>query len=311
VFGDFTLSTGNPAAAMLAPGSVVVSEYMNNPAAVFDSAGEWIELFNTAGDALDLAGFTIRDQGIDAFVLPSLTIPSRGYVVLARNGSPALNGGVVPDFTWPGGSFILSNGSDEIEVVDTTGAVLDSVVYDDGATFPDPDGKSVERKDTTALPWASNFGEATTPFGVGDLGTPGAANSLSVGPVFTNLSISGPLTAGTTAFVTVFGGTTVAGKPYILAASECMSPGLVLPFSGRELHLCTSMLFDLSLTPGNPFFLGFSGTFNPVGLATPSVAIPAVPGLTGLTIFISGVVIDPIAIEGVLSIVDVTPLTIN
>jgi len=49
VFGDFTLSSGNPPTAMFAPGSVVVSEYMNNPAAVFDSAGEWLELVAAGG----------------------------------------------------------------------------------------------------------------------------------------------------------------------------------------------------------------------------------------------------------------------
>jgi len=310
VFGDYVLAAGPAGPAPHTLGDIVVSEYMNDPAAVFDSVGEWLELFNTTGAAINLAGFTIRDQGSDAFALPSLVIPSRGYVVLARSGDFSQNGGVVADHAWPVGSFLLANSADEIEVVDVTGAVLDSVVYGGGA-FPSPTGKSVERRDSTALPWATNFGEATIPFGAGDLGTPGGPNSISLNPLFTHLGLTGPLTPGSTAFLTVSGGPSLVGRPYFLAASECTGPGILFPVSGRVLDLCTSSVFDLSLTPGNPFFINFSGTLNVFGIASASVAIPNVPALSGLTLFVSGVVIDPIFLESVASIVDQATLTIN
>ena len=312
VFGDLTLGSGPPAPpSAVTPGDVVVSEYMNNPNAVFDSVGEWIELFNTTGHPIDLAGYVIRDQDSDTFTLPSLVIPSRGRVVLGRNGDPAQNGGVNVDFVWPSGSFILANGFDEIEVVHPSGLVLDSVVYDNGATFPDPTGHSVERKDVTALPWASNFGESTNLLPSGDFGTPGATNSLSTGPLFTSITITGSLTPGSQASIVLDGGAALAGRSFVLGASECTQPGLLLPVSGRMLDLCLSDLFYLSVTPGNPFFSGFTGALDASGQAFPFVNIPNVPGISGLSLFLSGVVIDPLYYESVASVMDLEVLTVN
>ena len=66
---------------------MVVSEYMPNPFAVADSVGEWMELRNTTPNTINLSGFVVRDQGIDQFVLPALSIPSHGYVTLANSGN--------------------------------------------------------------------------------------------------------------------------------------------------------------------------------------------------------------------------------
>src|SRR5690606_20286248 len=145
-------------------GDLVVSEYLPNPAAVSDSQGEWLELFNTTATARNLQGLVIKDLGSDSFTLPQLTIPARGFLVCAVNGTPAVNGGVNADYVWPLSSFFLGNGDDEIIVQTATGLVIDQVVYDNGATFPDPNGASVERKDLSASPVASNFGVSTTFF---------------------------------------------------------------------------------------------------------------------------------------------------
>ena len=56
------------AAATVVPGTLVISEFMANPAAVSDTAGEWLELFNTTPNAIDANGLTLTDNGSDLHV---------------------------------------------------------------------------------------------------------------------------------------------------------------------------------------------------------------------------------------------------
>jgi beta-lactamase superfamily II metal-dependent hydrolase len=67
------------------PGDVVVSEYMADPAVVADSVGEWIELRSTRSTPINLLGFSLKDQGTNFFVLPSLTLTDDGHLVDAAN----------------------------------------------------------------------------------------------------------------------------------------------------------------------------------------------------------------------------------
>ncbi len=79
------------------PGDVVINEIMQNPAAVLDSAGEWFELFNASAAAIDLNGWTIRDDGSDSHRIQNggpLWLPAGGYLVLGNNATFATNGGV-------------------------------------------------------------------------------------------------------------------------------------------------------------------------------------------------------------------------
>jgi len=298
--------TGPQPTAGLIVGDVVVSEYMNNPLVVPDSDGEWLELMNTTQDPIDLAGFMIRDQDNDAFMLPSLTIPSRGYVVLARNATSSQNGGITADYQWPTGAFYLANASDEIEVVTPTGKVLDAIIYDNGATFPDPNGSSVERRDLQALPLASNFGEATSVFGAGDYGTPGVGNSLDQTGPFVLLTVAGPLTPGSTATFIVNGGVPAGSRSYILGLSECAEPGIALPLSGRVMDVCSTPLLAASIA-----LPGFAGSTNVFGIASAQLPIPPSPALTGLTFHMTGIVVDGVAPEAVLAIMDNMRLEIN
>ena len=75
------------------PGDVIVNEIMQNPSAVSDSAGEWFEVYNTTGSAIDLDGWTIRDDDIDSHVIAvSVIVPAGGYAVLGNNADFATNG---------------------------------------------------------------------------------------------------------------------------------------------------------------------------------------------------------------------------
>lgn len=290
----------NPTSDLL-PGDVVVSEYLNNPSAVSDSDGEWLELFNTTAAPIDLNGFTIRDHDFDSFLLPSLTIPARGRLVLAANGNSGQNGGVTVDYTWPPGAFFLANGADEIEVVDGGGQILDSVIYDGGPSFPDPTGDSVERIDLKALPYAFNFTTSSTSFGAGDNGTPGAANSADATGPWITLTPTASFTIGTTVALTIDGGPASGGDAYALSISECGAPGIEILPSGRVVDLCPTALFSFFLqSPNVPGLLqGFQGTLSPFGTAAATVDVPNVPAFMGLAFQISGVVLDASAPQGV------------
>ncbi len=171
------------AASAAAPGDVVINEVMQNPAAVSDAAGEWFEIRNATGAPINLDGWTVASGTAETHTIAaggSLVLPADGYVVLGRSADPATNGGYTPNYVMA--SITLGNAADFL-VLRESGVTIDSVAWDDGATFPDPDGASMELKDPLAdnrlgANWAAN---TTTPYGAGDFGTPGAQNANSVG----------------------------------------------------------------------------------------------------------------------------------
>lgn len=155
--------------------NIVINEIMQNPEAVSDSEGEWFELYNTTSSDIELSGCIIRDNGGDNHIInASLVVPTNGYAVLAKNGTSTENGGIIPDYVYSG--MILSNSSDEI-VLTCNEVEIDRVEYDNGLTFPDPNGASM----ILASPEldnniGSNWCTSTSAFGDGDLGTPGSQN---------------------------------------------------------------------------------------------------------------------------------------
>ncbi|MGI9224332.1 MAG: lamin tail domain-containing protein, partial [Woeseiaceae bacterium] len=161
---------------------VVINEIIQNPSAVSDANGEWFEIHNTGLSAVDIDGWTIRDDGSDSHVINNggpLNVPAGGYLVLGANADSAANGGVAVDYEY-GGGFFLGNSGDELVLVDTSTTEIDRVEWDNGATFPDPNGASMSLKDPTLdNNDGANWCTASTPFGDGDLGTPGAANDCA------------------------------------------------------------------------------------------------------------------------------------
>ncbi|MEM1081874.1 MAG: lamin tail domain-containing protein, partial [Pseudomonadota bacterium] len=179
-FGDGDLGTpgaANDCVITVLP-ELVINEIMQNPAAVGDGSGEYIELFNPTGTPVDIEGWTLRDDGTNSHVINNggpLIVPANGYLVLGINGDTGTNGGVPVDYVYT--SIALANGVDEVILDDGSGNEIDRVEYDDGATFPDPAGASMSLTDpTTDNNVGINWCEASTAFGDGDFGTPGAAN---------------------------------------------------------------------------------------------------------------------------------------
>ncbi|MBC8070442.1 MAG: hypothetical protein IAG13_19070 [Deltaproteobacteria bacterium] len=154
-------------------GDVVITELMPDPSAVGDADGEWFELLVLAD--VDLNGLELGTDPTD----PDVTLPGSGdclaiaagtRVVLARDADPLVNGGLDPVLATFG--FGLANCGGTLSV-GYVGEVLDTVTWtgsDPGASISlDPDAE-----DPVANDDQGNFCSATTPYGAGDLGTPGA-----------------------------------------------------------------------------------------------------------------------------------------
>ncbi len=121
---------------------IMIVEIMQNPSAVGDTEGEWFEVFNTTSSAIDMNGWIIKDKDTDIDTIEgSLIVPSNGFIVFGRNSDSGVNGGYTCDYQYTG--ITLSNGSDEVIILRPDGTQVDSVAYDNGATFPDPNGASM------------------------------------------------------------------------------------------------------------------------------------------------------------------------
>jgi hypothetical protein len=116
------------------PGDVVFSEMMVNPEVVADEVGEWIELYNTSDYPVDLAGYSFHDDDVDMWILGTIIVPPKEYVVLCAELDPASNGGVPCDAwfyrNWEGNGIALANREDELVLTRADGAEIDWLHYD-------------------------------------------------------------------------------------------------------------------------------------------------------------------------------------
>ncbi|MCK9994734.1 MAG: lamin tail domain-containing protein, partial [Candidatus Krumholzibacteria bacterium] len=132
--------------------------------------------------SVDLNGWTIKDEGDNSHVIAGTAIvPAGGYSVLCRNDSTMVLEGVNAIYEY-GDDIVLGNGADEVILINTSAAMIDSVAYDGGTIWPDPTGASMMWNEASGdnnngLNWATS----TTPFGSGDFGTPEATNGTVVG----------------------------------------------------------------------------------------------------------------------------------
>lgn len=158
-----------------AVGDVVITEVMSNPAAVEDDVGEWIEVY--VGADIDLNGLAVgkREDFTDATPVAGndcVPVAAGTRIVLAKSDDSALNGGLPRvDGLF---DFSLNQTSNQVNL--TFGeTVLDIFPYGSGTEGVsynlDPDFETVEDNDN--LDYTCR---AVSPYGDGDLGTPGDAN---------------------------------------------------------------------------------------------------------------------------------------
>ena len=155
-------------------GKIVINEVMADPSIVLDTDGEWLELHNRGTSAVNIQGWTLAgNNDTNHVIATSVSIPARGYVVLAKNGNGATNGGVTVGYAY--GAMNLANTSDWVSLRDGMGATVDSVAW--GTAMPagstrgvtDPDADNLDAK-------GANWHTAAPAYGGGDHGTPGAQN---------------------------------------------------------------------------------------------------------------------------------------
>jgi lamin tail-like protein/flagellar hook capping protein FlgD len=158
---------------------IVINEIMQNPAILYDADGEWFEVYNAGATAVDMNGWTLKDAGLDSLVIDNggpLVIGAGEYKVFGVNATAMLAEGVTLFFEYSG--MQLSNGDDELIIWDTEDRVVDVVAWDDGLTFPDPSGSSMQWTGAGDNADGTTWSDIGPVFGTGDRGTPGAVNDV-------------------------------------------------------------------------------------------------------------------------------------
>jgi hypothetical protein len=162
-------------------GDFVITEFMADPQAVSDAAGEWLEIYNASGFPMSLLGFELHDDTGDSHVISEdVPVPPGAYVVLSRNGDWSSNGNVIAAYEYSG--FTLSDTVDQI-VLSFDGTEIDRFDYD-LSTWTDTSGRAVLLDPALGVPDPTlnddpgSWCVAGDPIaGPGtDFGTPGGAN---------------------------------------------------------------------------------------------------------------------------------------
>lgn len=144
-------------------GAARITEWMANPSTVDNRDGEWVEV--RFDQAVDLNGITLSDLTTNTTTIEDekcLAVDRGAYVVLARSLDRAANGGI--DAVDAELTLSLNN-SDEVITLSVDDLVLDSVAYGDSTPGV-----------ATQVDVLGNACNAMSPYGDGDLGTPGTAN---------------------------------------------------------------------------------------------------------------------------------------
>ncbi|MCX4246316.1 lamin tail domain-containing protein [Paraliomyxa miuraensis] len=165
-------------------GEVIITEIMQNPQVLLDADGEWFEVFNpTMGTVFQLGTCTFEGAADLGFTIDvDLTIGPMEYRTFAVQSM--VDQGFVADYQWPPMQYNLTNTSDTVRLT-CGGVIVDEVSYDDGATFPDPNGQSMSLDpssyDAVLNDDGTNWCAGSQSYN-GDFGTPGTANPVCMGP---------------------------------------------------------------------------------------------------------------------------------
>ena len=184
--GDYGGADGPTSVRFPSVGEMVVTELMIHPEATDDAVGEWVEIRNVSGDWLSLAGHRLGDRGVDDVEISpvsagSLIVGPGEFLSICAEDDYWDNGGVYCDGTFDyttfGGGFALSNTEDEVQVLSSTGMLIDEVRYGEGFSI---EGEALGLKPELASAFdndrSDNWCGQTTFLPFGDAGTPGGQN---------------------------------------------------------------------------------------------------------------------------------------
>ena len=173
----------------VAPGDVVVAEFMCNPRQADDQDGEWFEVLNTSMRNIDLQGWTLTDEDGRDGIEESLVIGAGEIALFAVNGDSATNGGLpTVDAVYSFDAVRLTNVGATLTL--WMGQIsMDQLAYDADiwstvsgrSTFLDADYADADLNDSP-FPWCLTPDDGTYDYGggPGDHGTPGEPNPVGL-----------------------------------------------------------------------------------------------------------------------------------
>ena len=164
-----------------APGDLVITEVMPNPAAVGDTVGEWFEVtalrdVDLNGLGLDRIGDSTNPKVLQAEAC--LRVTAGAVVLFARSTDAGVNGGLPAPITDTFAFSLISGAADAPgDVALLIGStVIDAVTWTSSrsgkALQVDPDAATADANDDL-----TSWCDATQPYGDGDFGTPAAPNA--------------------------------------------------------------------------------------------------------------------------------------
>lgn len=169
---------------------VRVTEFMHSGA-----GGEFIEIRNFGGAAVNMAGWSFSDEGripgnVSLSAFGTLAAGETAILTDIVAGDFRVDWGLAPTLKVIGGNTVNIGTADEINIYDNSGALVDRITYGHLTCAVDPDGRSawpcssaVAQNDI--LEWrrsAGGDGQSSTTSLVGDIGNPGAYASVTCTP---------------------------------------------------------------------------------------------------------------------------------
>ncbi len=171
-------------------GSIVITEFMDDPYVVTPEHGEWFEIYNAGGVDLNLNFWEIGDQAGNGFVIDrDVVIPAGGYAIFAVDDDPASNGNLPRvDFEYSYYDFALESFEDDAILLKMGDMTVDQLEYANEAPWPNEMGRStylcpgleISGGSNAAADWAATPMDDLYDFGAsgsGDYGTPGEPNA--------------------------------------------------------------------------------------------------------------------------------------
>jgi len=163
-----------PIAVFGGESDVLINEIMYNPADS-NTGGEFVEIYNRGGEAVDVSGWWLEDSAQVMLTLPEGTIiPAGGYLVFYAEEAAVDFYGLNTAISYGPYKGGLSGSGERIALKKVGGSIIDEVTYDDNSPWPtEPDGNGPSLE--LINPALDN--SAGTSWGTGQPYTPGAANN--------------------------------------------------------------------------------------------------------------------------------------
>lgn len=179
VFNDDQDTSNNYSYKLISPGyppsTILISEIMYAPAG---GEPEWIELYNTAPDSVNLKGWTITDivtTPVTSAIASEIYIPADGYIIISRDSTIINYHRFIPSKIIKINLPVLNNDADGVVVKDNRGATIDSVSFN--SSWGGINGYSLERISVTnSSSSQSNWGSSVDI----EQSTPGRINSITI-----------------------------------------------------------------------------------------------------------------------------------